>query len=189
MGEQRAILGFLVPGDFTNPPFPDHQRLNFGVSALTTCKVMNVSCAHLREVASHTPQLSTALWTLNQMDHAILLSWLAQNSHCPADKRLAHLLCELRARLALVGLADDNSFLLPLTQEDLADALGLSTVHVNRVLQHLRELDIIRSMGRTVSIPDLGQLEAFAGFNPTYLHLRGAVMRLDRMHSTAQMRK
>jgi CRP-like cAMP-binding protein len=184
-GGRRAILGFLVPGDFTNLPFPDRQRLDFGVTALTGCEVVDVSCAHLRELASASPRLGAALWALIQMDQAILLRWLTQVGQCPADKRLAHLLCELRERLALVGLADDHSFRLPLTQEELGDALGLSTVHVNRVLQHLRELSMIRTADRTVSIPELGRFETFAEFDPAYLHLRSAVTPASDFHTIA----
>src|SRR5262249_11372754 len=100
---------------------------------------------------------------------SIQRAWLANISQFAADRRMAHLLCELRQRLAMVSLADGQSFRLPLTQQELADALGLSTVHVNRVMQHLKEQGLIRAMDRTVFIPDLDHLEEFAEFDPAYL--------------------
>jgi len=171
MGDgRRAIVGFLLPGDFTNLLFADRQKLDFGVAALTPCEVTDVSCATLQALASAHPQLARALWASTQMDQAVQRAWLANISQCTGDKRMAHLLCELRQRLAMVGLADGESFRLPITQQELADALGLSTVHVNRVLQHLKELDLIRMMDRNVIIPDLDRLEAFADFDPGYLY-------------------
>jgi hypothetical protein len=106
-------------------------------------------------------------------DEAIARAWMANISQQPADKRTAHLLCELRHRLALVALADQYRFPLPLTQQDLADALGISVVHVNRVLQGLKRLGLIRSDDHEIFIPDLGRLEQFAEFNPDYLHPGG----------------
>jgi hypothetical protein len=98
--------------------------------------------------------------------------WLA-NMGCASDKRLAHLLCELRARLARIGQADERSFLLPLTQHDLSETLGISTVHVNRVLQHLKDMGLVRIMDRRVMIGDLAMLESFAEFDPSYLDVDG----------------
>jgi CRP-like cAMP-binding protein len=171
MGDgRRAIVGFLVPGDFTSLLFPDRQKLDFGVAALTPCEVIDVPCATLREITRQSPWLTNALWCCAQMDQAIQRTWLANISQCAADKRMAHLLCELRLRLALVELAGPESFRLSITQQELADALGLSTVHVNRVLQHLKERDLIRVMDRTVFIPDLNRLEGFADFDPGYLY-------------------
>ena len=83
---------------------------------------------------------------------------------------MAHLLCELRYRLALVGLTDQKGFSLPLTQQDLADALGVSVVHVNRVLQRLSQLGLVRHDHQTISIPDLTQFEKFAEFSSDFLH-------------------
>jgi CRP-like cAMP-binding protein len=178
MGDgRRAIVGFLVPGDFTNLLFPSRQRLDFGVAALTPCEVVDVPCAVLQRLTSDNSPLGNALWACAQMDAAIQRAWTAIISQCPADKRMAHLLCELRQRFALVGLADGESFRLPLTQQELADAMGLSTVHVNRVLQHLKELRLIRMVDRIVSIPSLDALESFADFDPAYLQLTDRSMR------------
>jgi CRP-like cAMP-binding protein len=84
---------------------------------------------------------------------------------------MAHLLCELRVKLKAVGLAEDDTFDLPFTQVELADAIGTSNVHVNRVLQELRAKDLIRSKGTQVTIPDWEKLKEVGGFDPLYLHL------------------
>ena len=88
---------------------------------------------------------------------------------------LAHLFCEMRLRLQTVDRADANSCVLPFTQEELADALGISAVHANRVLQQLRADGLAILRDRILTVPDVGRLEKFADFNPNYLHLKDAV--------------
>lgn len=167
---RRAIVAFLVPGDFICPCFLQEHKADFGVSALTVCEVADVPRLAERALDGGTGLLR-ALLRCDLVDHAIQRMWLANIGQCNADKRLAHLLCELRHRLAQVGLADARGFPFPMTQADLADALGLSQVHVNRVMQHLKELGLVRTANRIIQFlhPDL--LEAFADFDPSYLHL------------------
>jgi CRP-like cAMP-binding protein len=85
---------------------------------------------------------------------------------------MAHLLCELRVKLKAVGLAEDDTFDLPFTQVELADAIGTSNVHVNRVLKELRARGLIQSEGTRLTIPDWEKLKELAGFDPLYLHLK-----------------
>lgn len=162
---RRAIIGILVPGDFTNPIFPSRQQLDYAVGTLTTCEVVDVPSRHLQDLAGSNPRLAEALWSCFQVDGAIQRDWTAIIGQFCADKRVAHLLCEIRRRLELVGLADRETFSLPLKQQDLADAMGLSVVHANRVMQELRRRGLIRTVNRTVFIPDLDQLEEFAGYD------------------------
>ena len=91
-----------------------------------------------------------------------------------AYEQIAHLLCELLLRLQAVGLAANKSYELPVTQNELGDAFGLSTVHVNRMLQALRSAELVTSNGKIVTIPDLQRLIEVAGFDPSYLEVRGA---------------
>lgn len=166
---RRAITALLLPGDFTNHQLPDQQTLYFAVGALTPCTLVDAPLAAWRKSANR--KLSMALFECLAIDCAIQCVWLANVCQQPADRRVAHLICELRHRSALVGMADDNGFRLPLTQQDLADVLGLSVVHVNRVLHHIKELGLIRIRDRTVLIGDLARLEDYAEFDPAYLHL------------------
>ncbi|XYD06748.1 helix-turn-helix domain-containing protein [Methylobacterium sp. NMS12] len=89
-----------------------------------------------------------------------------------APERLAHLICELLLRLRLVGIADEGGYDLPLTQIDLADILGMTSVHVNRTLRHLRQLDLVDFKRRRLTISDVARLKTYCSFDPAYLHLR-----------------
>jgi len=166
----RAIVGLILPGDFTVPFVSEPTRADFGVMTLTPSEIVEISRAELWARAQNNLGLSRALNRSTIVDGAIARAWLANVSRQPADKRLAHLLCELRHRLARVGLADEYGFPLLFTQLDLADALGLSVVHVNRVLQGLKKVGLVRSENHRMIFPDLGALEQFAGFSPNYLH-------------------
>lgn len=98
--------------------------------------------------------------------------WVLNLGRRQAGPRMAHLFCELLVRLQAVGLADANSYDLPVTQGDLADTLGLTPVHVNRTLMDLRAAELIVFENRRLTILDLTRLRAFAEFKPNYLHLR-----------------
>jgi CRP-like cAMP-binding protein len=169
-GERRAVLAYLLPGDFCGP-HPDFDGvMDHGIASLTAATVVGVPHHSLREHLDDSPDLSRAIGALFLSEVRTQRQWLA-NMCQPADKRLAHLLCELRTRLAQVGLADARSFSLPLTQQELGEALGISTVHANRTIQHLKDLNLMRIMDRRVIIPDLAQLEQFAEFDDSYLAL------------------
>lgn len=168
---RRAIVGFLVPGDFIAPCFQQDNRTDFGVSAMTLCEVAEAPHLADRALNGSHPGLARALLRCDQIDGAISRMWLANIGQCHADKRLAHLLCELRHRLTRAGLAGERGFPFPMTQADLADALGLSQVHVNRVMQHLKELGLVQTANRTIQFPHPDLLEAFADFDAAYLCL------------------
>jgi len=178
-GGRRAIVGFLLPGDFTNLLFADRQKLDFGVAALTPCEVADVSCATLQALAGGSSQLARALWTSTQMEQAVQRAWLANISQCTGDKRMAHLLCEIFLRLQLAGLTHENGCEFPLTQSDLADATGLSKVHVNRTLQELRSAELIVLKGKSLTVPNLDRLMNAGLFNPNYLHMDHEGRHLD----------
>ena len=170
VGERRAVLTYLLPGDFCGP-HPDFDgRMDHGISSLTAATVVGVPHHQLRENLDRNPDLSRAVSALFLAEIRTQRQWLA-NMCQPADKRMAHLLCELRTRLAQVGLADAHSFSLPLTQQELGEALGISTVHANRTIQHLKDLGLVRIMDRRVMIGDLAQLEQYAEFDESYLAL------------------
>jgi len=167
-GGRRAVVAYLLPGDFCGPHPDFHRRMDHGISAITPATVAEVSHRLLQEQLKAEPALGQYFLDWVITGAAIQRQWLA-NMGCPSDKRAAHLLCELRHRLAQAGQADERSFLLPLTQHELSEALGISTVHVNRVLQHLKDLGVARIMDRRVMIGDLAALERFADFDPAYL--------------------
>lgn len=113
------------------------------------------------------------LWFDTLVDASILRETLLNVGRRNARSRTAHLLCELAMRLQRVGLADDLRFDLPLTQSDLGDALGLTPIHVNRVLGRFRSEGLIENDGRTFHIANWDRLVAIGEFDPAYLHLEG----------------
>ena len=168
---KRQIVAFHVPGDI-----PDLQSLHLNVldnslAAVTPCTVGFIQHEDLRRVCERYPRITAALWRETLVDASIFREWVLNVGRRDAFSRMAHLLCELRVKLKAVGLAEDDTFDLPFTQVELADAIGTSNVHVNRVLQELRAKDLIRSKGTQVTIPDWEKLKEVAGFDPLYLHL------------------
>jgi CRP-like cAMP-binding protein len=111
------------------------------------------------------------MWTETLIDASIFREWVLNVGRRPAISRIAHLLCELGLRLEAAGLAEAGRYELPLTQEQIADAAGLTSVHVNRVLQELGRLGLIARSRRSVTIPDWEQLRRIGDFNGRYLHL------------------
>jgi CRP-like cAMP-binding protein len=105
------------------------------------------------------------------VDEATLREWLVNIGGRPGEQRLAHLLCELLMRLQIVGLANRDSYELPITQSDLAETMGLTLVHVNRVLQRLRARGLITLRHKRLVINDAQALKEFGEFDPNYLHL------------------
>jgi CRP-like cAMP-binding protein len=117
------------------------------------------------------PAIARALWWAALVDEATLREWLVNIGRRAAAERIAHLLCELLLRLRAVGLANGDSYALPITQIELGDTVGVSSVHVNRSLQVLREAGLITLKGGQLVILDATRLQEFSGFNPNYLHL------------------
>lgn len=169
---RRSITAYLVPGDFCNLHVTILGEMDHTIGTLAPCTIVEIEQATIHDLTCRSPRIARALWWSTLVDEGTLREWLVSLGKRPADRQLAHLLCELRLRLLTVGKASSNSYSLPLTQEELADSMGITPVHVNRVLQQLREDGLIRLQDRMLTVPDIERLEAFAGFNPNYLHLR-----------------
>ncbi len=166
----RQITAFLLPGDFCDLHVTILGEMDHGIVALTPAKVAYVPHQLMQDLPLERPQLARALWWATLVDEAVLRSWIVNIGRRDAAQRIAHLFCELHARLKLVGLADDGAFSLPLTQDVLADALGLTPVHINRMLQRLRSEDLILLKGGELTILNIEGLRKLAGFDPNYLH-------------------
>lgn len=168
---KRQIMAYLVPGDLGDLYIFLLNRMDHSIATLTPCRVAELARETVLEITARHPTLSHALWWAGLVDAAMLREGLTNMGRRPAEQRIGHLLCEMLVRLQVVGLADGNRYELPLTQAELADMMGLSTVHVNRVLQALRRQGLIRRNGKALQILDIDRLIAFSGFNPIYLHL------------------
>jgi len=168
----RQILSFQIAGDFCDIQSYVLHRLDHSVGTLTPCKVAIFPHHTIKELTEKYPAIGRALWRETVMDAAIYREWMASIGRRSAHQRIAHLLCEISTRLRAVGLArDDGSYRLPMTQAELGDALGLSTVHVNRVLRRLRTEQLITFNAGTLIIHDTDRLAAAGDFDPAYLQL------------------
>jgi CRP-like cAMP-binding protein len=170
----RQIMAFHIPGDFCDLHSFFLRKMDHGIGAMPRCTVAKVPHAKVREITEAYPSLTRALCWDMAIDAAIHREWMISMGRRDAYTQIAHCLCELLLRLQSVGLAEGNSYELPITQNELGDAFGLSTVHVNRMLQALRSADLITFKSRIVTIPDPQRLMEVAGFDPSYLELRGA---------------
>lgn len=167
---KRQILSFHVPGDI-----PDLQSLHLHVSdhdlvALNAATVGFVAHEAMHEITRVRPRIAAALWRETLVDSAMFREWIVNVGRRPAPMRMAHLLAELARRLDAVGLMKDGECRLPLTQVHLADALGLTSVHVNRVLQELRGDGVLDFRNHVLRLGDTARLEQFGAFDPLYLH-------------------
>jgi CRP-like cAMP-binding protein len=168
---RRQISLFHVPGDFIDLHGFLLKRLDHAIAAAGPCRVGVVPHECLTRITENFPHLTRLLWLSTVVDGAIHREWLAAMGRRSALGNMAHLFCELFVRLQAVGLVQDHSFRFPVTQAELADAMGLSTVHVNRIAQELRGGGLIAWHGRTVTITDWQRLRAVAEFDPTFLNL------------------
>jgi CRP-like cAMP-binding protein len=169
----RQITALHVPGDFVDLHSFPLKVMDHSVTAVTDCDVATVPHAALTKIVATEPNLTTALWLLTLLDSAIHREWLVSMGAMSAEAHMAHLFCEMFMRLKAVGLTEGGRFLFPVTQQELAAALGLSGVHVNRVLQGLRAQSLIEFDGRQATIIDWNGLVALGQFDPTHLHLPG----------------
>jgi CRP-like cAMP-binding protein len=167
----RQIVALQVPGDAVGMQnsllkFADHS-----VQALSTIMVAHIPGQALLALAAARPTIAQALWRDTLVDGSIAWEWMANIGRRNALMRLAHLLCEIALRLEAVTFQDGGMRKLPMTQEHMSDALGLTTVHVNRMVKELETNELITRKGRAVSILDMKRLREFADFQDDYLHL------------------
>ena len=169
---RRQILAFLVPGDFCDLRSLLLHQMDAAVAALSHCQIASIPHQRLFDAMEKHTRLALALWRETMFDAAISQQWLINVGRRCAYSRLAHLLCEVWFRLQTVQHAHDRFFDFPVTQTDLADALGLSVVHVNRTLQHLRADGLLNFRASVVTVLDWPRLREAGQFDPAYLRHR-----------------
>lgn len=170
---RRQILSYFLPGDISDLNVVLLRRADYSIITLTPVRVVDLTDDLLATFcnAAH-PRIAKALAVKALTASAIQREWTANLGQRTAPERIGHVLCELFYRLRAVGLTDGARCTLPLTQADLAEATGLSLVHVNKRLRDLRRLGLIALRGRMLVIPDLKALELASLFDPAYLNLR-----------------
>jgi CRP-like cAMP-binding protein len=171
----RQIMAFLVPGDLCDAEIFILKEMDHGVAAMVPTTTALISGEKMKELLRRPGSMAEALWWGTLTDLGVLRERIIDHGRREAHERIAHLLYEMLVRYRIVGIAKDDAFEFPITQADLADATGITPVHANRMLQKLREEQLISLEKKILTVLDPERLKAVAGFNASYLHL-------DRVH-------
>jgi CRP-like cAMP-binding protein len=173
----RQIVDFQIPGDFLGLRSVLFRTSDHSFEPITQIQAAEVQAEELLEAFATTPRLATAVLWAASRDEAMVVEHLVGIGRRTSLARMAHFMLELGARLMLVGLGSRSGYACPLTQYHLADALGLSAVHVNRVLRQLRERGLVTFRDGWVTFDDHERLSELAGFDPAYLDQTGPLLR------------
>lgn len=168
----RQIHSFYIAGDAPSLESLHLDRLDSNLSAAVPSEVAIIPHAELHRLMVSRPRVQALIWRSSLMQSALYREWLMRNSQLAADGAMAHLFCEIYKRSSAANLVERKSCEMPLTQEMLADALGLTGVHVNRTLQQLRETGMVDHRGGRLFMYDFDRLANYADFDPFYLHLK-----------------
>jgi CRP-like cAMP-binding protein len=168
---RRQIVGFFLPGDFCDLNVFVLNEMDHSLGTITSATVGEIGREWFERLQS-SPRIAELLWRDALVTAAIQREWIVSLGQRHALERTGHLLCETFLRLDAAGLASGSSCEFPITQAELADATGLSAVHVNRTLQELRSTGLVSLANRTLTIHDMAALMRASLFNPSYLHLR-----------------
>lgn len=166
---RRQVLNIVLPGDFIGFPASFFETALYSVTALSEAHVSWVPFTGLFGLFQNHPRLAATLFCSFSCEAAMYAEHLIDVGRRSARERVAHFLLELLTRLQAIGLADERSYRMPLTQELIGDALGLSVPHVNRTLRQLREDGLVGIDGQIVAIHDIEALAALADFEKGYL--------------------
>ncbi|WP_168557717.1 Crp/Fnr family transcriptional regulator [Novosphingobium sp. SG720] len=169
---RRQITAFHLPGDILWRPMGD-VRMDFSILALTPAMVVPIASGAFEPFVTAHPGIAMALATQDRVAEAVQRRWLVNLGQRTAFERIGHLFCELHHRLDAIGLAHENSFAFPVTQVELAEATGLTPVHVNRVLRDMRLQGLIDLEHRALRILQFSALAQRTLFDPDYLEPHG----------------
>jgi CRP-like cAMP-binding protein len=171
-GGQRQIAELNVAGDFTDLHGFTLKRLDHDVVTVAPCRIAIVPHERLLAMTERYPHLTRVYWFATNLDAAIHREWTLSLGRRDALARTAHLFCEMFVRLRIVGLTLEGGYDFPLTQVELGECLGLTSVHVNRTLQELRRRGLIELRARRLAILDWAGLLRAAEFDDSYLYLQ-----------------
>jgi CRP-like cAMP-binding protein len=171
-GGQRQVTELHVTGDFVDLHGFTLKRLDHDVITLSTCRIATIPHDNLRRITERFPHLTRVYWLMTNIDAAVHREWGVSLGRRSAASRLAHLICEIALRVQIARNGSENSFDFPLTQDELAECLGLTAVHMNRTIQQLRRRNLIQLERKRLIILDPPALAALAEFDPMYLYLQ-----------------
>lgn len=168
----RQIMAFLMPGDSCDINVAVLAEMDHSIQTLTESRVAMLDRMEIQRMIEERPQIARALWSTQLVDQGTLRAWIVSMGRRSSVARVAHLICELYLRARNIGLVQGNQLELPITQILLADALGLTPVHVNRVVRSLRQSKVMELHEKSLLILDAVRLAEIAGFDENYLHRR-----------------
>ncbi|NUR44753.1 MAG: Crp/Fnr family transcriptional regulator [Sphingomonas sp.] len=168
---RRQYTELHVPGDFTDLHSFTLKYLEHDIVALSDCSFALVPHENLKKITERHPHLTRVLWFSTNVDASIHREWVVSLGSRSAIARMAHLFCEMYVRLEMVGLTRGDSYDLPISQQELGEMLGITSVHSNRTLQQLRKRGLIDFAGGLVTIRDVAALKQIAEFDASYLYL------------------
>jgi CRP-like cAMP-binding protein len=176
---RRQVVSFFLPGDLCDLNIFILREMDHSIGTITSVSIADLSRDFFDEMSAGYPRIVTAFWWESLVNAAVQREWTMNLGQRTALERMAHLLCEIFFRLRIAGLTREDSCDFPLTQADLADATGLSKVHVNRTLQELRSTGLIVLKGKLLVVPSLERLMNAGLFNANYLHMDREGRQLD----------
>jgi CRP-like cAMP-binding protein len=168
----RQIMAFLMPGDACDLHIKLLAEMDHSIQAITPAKVATVTRDEMQTMMNEYPNIARAMYIGQLVDEGVMRAWIVSMGRRSSIERVAHLICELYLRARNIGLTHEDEFALPLSQLVLADALGMTPVHINRVLKELRLTGAMALKRGSVTILDPVKLVQIAGFDENYLHRR-----------------
>jgi CRP-like cAMP-binding protein len=171
-GGQRQIVSLHIPGEALDFQHLFLEVADHSVQMLTRGEVALIAMRDLQNLVDTNPSVNRAISRRTLVEASIFREWVLNVGRRNARSRMAHLMCEFALRMRIAGLAGDHSYELPITQEQFADAVGLTTVHVNRTLRELEGAGFVQRSKRNIFIPSWKRLAEIADFNERYLHLK-----------------
>lgn len=172
---RRQILSIHIPGEIPDLMSLHLHVMDHDLSTLTPCTLGFIHHETLRLLHRRQPNLADMFWRDTLIDASMFREWIVNVGQRPAPARLAHVIVELRERLKVIGRIEGDSFEMPLTQEQIGEALGITAVHANRVIKQLRQDGIVAFHRGHVEVLDENKLMELAGFDSRYLHLSPAL--------------
>ncbi|WOI56977.1 Crp/Fnr family transcriptional regulator [Palleronia sp. LCG004] len=178
---ERVVSALHVPGDFVDLHSFLLDHLDHDIVAIGPCMIDFVASDHLEALTRDYPRLARLLWRATLIDAKMHRVWIVTRAALRGTQRIGHLICELHARLAAVGLTRESTFAMPLDQRGLAQVLGYSVVHVNHAVRDLRAEGLLEWAGGRIHLPNPEGLARFADFDPAYLELHNAELQARKL--------
>jgi len=169
----RQILSFHIPGDMIDLQSALIVVADHGIRTHMSTDIVSIAHADILDIAADFPDVGRAFWFDTLIDASIFREWTVNVGRRNARARTAHLLLEIATKYRIAGITEGNIFPLPISQNDLSDALGMTSVHLNRTLQWMKGERYIRTHAKTMEIENLPAMMELAGFDPMYLHPEG----------------